>query len=584
MQGDRLTFANGRKLTVVDMANPHSPQILESTELPEVIIGVTIVAEHILILQRSGLSTLHVDALSAPATTPLPFGDNEIPTLVRLNDQCFVATRAGPLHYLYLLDVGDPSKPLIYSKVAIGAEITDIAQERNLVMVGTEHGAVFLDVSNAASVQTLSTIGGGQNVALGNGFAYVNGTTYRNSGITVLDVHDPTHPVEIGSLLAPGGRGRMTLRGSRLFVDLRSQVDVIDVADRRHLRPASSIQTGGRSGTFFQDDHLVNVGQSLTVHRIGNAMDVPLLGERGFQLLWASGQVDNGRLYAQGPAGLFAVNVRDPGLTGPQTYLPGSYTGTKLIDGNRIYVYERGLNIGIHNLATGHELGRIDLSNHAPRADDFVSRVGIQGHFLHVLVVDRAGSRYELFLVDVSSAQQPRVVGSLSREGDPNVYPRGMQLVDDALVVLADGYRSGLRGVVDIVDVSQPHRPKLVSQTRLPSPEGAIAVDGSTLYVATAEGLVVLDARDRQQPRQVAFLADPNIRYDSLVVSRGVLYALSLVRMDILDVGNPHHPRLIATRGHLSSNWGRQLLLEKDFLIAMMDNGIQALPLHSSQQ
>jgi hypothetical protein len=123
-----------------------------------------------------------------------------------------------------------------------------------------------------------------------------------------------------------------------------------------------------------------------------------------------------------------------------------------------------------------------------------------------------------------------------------------------------------------------------VSQTRLPSPEGAIAVDGSTLYVATAEGLVVLDARDRQQPRQVAFLADPNIRYDSLVVSRGVLYALSLVRMDILDVGNPHHPRLIATRGHLSSNWGRQLLLEKDFLIAMMDNGIQALPLHSSQQ
>jgi hypothetical protein len=158
----------------------------------------------------------------------------------------------------------------------------------------------------------------------------------------------------------------MTLRGSRLFVDLRSQVDVIDVADRRHLRPASSIQTGGRSGTFFQDDHLVNVGQSLTVHRIGNAMDVPLLGERGFQLLWASGQVDNGRLYAQGPAGLFAVNVRDPGLTGPQTYLPGSYTGTKLIDGNRIYVYERGLNIGI-DTGDGATIAEEDLSVDVPR-------------------------------------------------------------------------------------------------------------------------------------------------------------------------------------------------------------------------
>ena len=581
--GNHLVIARGKELTVVDVADPANPQIVEHVTLEGYVVGVAALPEKVLILDQSGLRSLDLQSLSTPSIPCLTFAQGEQPVLMRVLDRCFLATRAGVLHYLYILDMEDPSKPRIMSKVVIGAEITDIAQEQNLVIVGTESGAVFLDVSNAEQVEMLSTIGKGQYVALANGFAYVNGTERGSSGVTALDLQDPRHPIEIGSSLAPRWQGRMLIRGSRLFVSAQEQIEVIDVVDRRHLQPEGSIYTGGRKGSFFRDEFVWSIGEKLTVHRIGKTMAVPLVGESSI-LIWSQVQLQSGRLYAVGAKGFFSMSVQDPKLASPQVYLPGSYSGNRVVDDDRVYVhswYDMGLVVKIYSLVRGDLLGEVDLTPHAVRKDDRIVVAHAKGDHLYVVVSDQINTRYQVLVIDVGHAGTPQVVGQVLREGEPRLYVRGSLLFQDQrLAVVSDG--TGPGGAVDIIDLSAPHQPNLISHTTILDPAGKITFDKGFLYLDTYEGILVLDAREPTQPRQVALFGERGHQYTDLVVKNGILYAMLRERMEIVDVRYPQRPRLIARRGHLSTNHAERLFAGDEVLYAVMNYGLQVLPLHAS--
>jgi len=580
LSGDNLVIAESNELTVVDVSNPTKPQITSQVKLHDRILSVAALPNDVLVLDQYGLKTLDLETLSTPTKPTFTFDEGETPTMMRVADHCFVATSAGALHYLYILDVEDPSKPLVKSKVTLGAEVSDLAQEQNLVMLGTKHGAVLLDISNTDQVKILSTIGKGQYVALANGFAYVNGTERGSSGVTALDIHDPTHPVEIGSSLA-GGRGRMQLVGNRLYADMNQQIEVIDVVDRRHLQPEGSIHVEVRNGSFIREGYLWSVGKKLTVHRLGDYMVVPLVGESGV-LVWSRLQLHNRQLYGRGAKGFFALSVYDATLSSPLNYLPGSYQGTKLVQGDRVFVYDNELAVRIYHLSTGALLRSFDLTPYTVRADDRVVGVKAQENHLYVVVADRISTRYQIVVIEVGSGRDPRVAGSLMRDGEPRLYVRGLELVEDQrLVVIADGFRADLGGVVDVIDVSKPHQPSLLSHTAIDDPSGSVAVEGDFMYLNTYRGLAVLDARNPNQPRQVALFEIESRYYDDLVVKHNVLYAMSRWSMDVIDVRYPPKPRLIATRGHLSTNAGDQLIAGDDVLYALMSYGIQVLPLHA---
>jgi len=378
----------------------------------------------------------------------------------------------------------------------------------------------------------------------------------------------------------------MVVKGSRLFVDAREQIEVIDVVDRRHLRPEGSIPTGASGGSFFRDEYVWSIDEVLTVHRLGSTMSVPVLGETGI-LVWSQAQLQAGVLYGLGAKGFFSMSVRDPGLTAPQNYLPGSYSGWRLVDADRVYVYSQSLVVSIHQLASGNLLGSIDLTGQTSREDDRIVEAIVQDDILCIVVKGRISKSYELFVVDVGQPQDPQIVGHLLREGDPRVFVRGVHWLEGPhLAVVADGFNASPDGIVDIIDVSWPQRPQFVSQTRINSPVGEVTANHGFLYVATDEGIVVLDARDLSQPTAVAQFGaslQSYQQYVDLVVKDHVMYAMSRNRMEIVDVSNPRRPRPIATRGHLSTNYAERLLAGDGVLYAIMNYGIQALPLHAAR-
>jgi hypothetical protein len=157
----------------------------------------------------------------------------------------------------------------------------------------------------------------------------------------------------------------------------------------------------------------------------------------------------------------------------------------------------------------------------------------VRGAYAFIL---ESAARSALWILDVSTPAEPRVVGHLEWAVESSV-PSSLAVVGQHAFV--GDWQAGMH----IVDVSDPERPIEVSVTSFPS--GVLAVTATDSYVfvaASGAGVRVVDASDPTQPDEVGVFDTDGEAVD-VALAGNFLYVADRVRgVRIVDVSRPTDP------------------------------------------
>jgi hypothetical protein len=179
---------------------------------------------------------------------------------------------------------------------------------------------------------------------------------------------------------------------------------------------------------------------------------------------------------------------------------------------------------------------------------EHLSTIVVSGRHAYVVADGEVAGRAHVQVVDVADPARPRLVGRTERFS----LPIAAVAVDtDRLYVLTrtSAVSTGqTRGALHLLDVSSPGSPRRVHA--LPTEADALAASGGFVYLdgacgAMAHGLVALDARDAAHPREAGCFADePAVVVSPVAVMGEHLLVQGRARrtLQVLDVGDPARP------------------------------------------
>jgi len=574
LSGDNMVLANYRAFALLDLSQHGAPRKAFEVTWDVRIRGISLLDSSILILDQESLNVLDLLDPEGPPKGTLRFPDGEFAYFMeQIGRSCWVGTQRPNSHALYRIEMQDSTKPQLVAETPIGGTIKDVAVEGNLMLVGTSNGTVFVDITDPGRMETLLTIGLGERVTLGNGYAYVSGSDFGR-GITAIDIQDPRHPFPVGSVLTPSGPGRMQVQGRYLFVSNGPGIDVIDILDRRMPLAAGSLM----GGPFFhlQEGRIWTIrSRTLREYEFGSSFHAPLVKHRGVFGSWRDfAEWVDGRIFWTSGNKLHSLGVHDPDLGGVvQDYPIQAHLLHQLarVRGDRVY---SGLEneLRILNLYTGRLLGTLDCG-------DQIRWIDVHGDILYAITTDEIESSYRLLEVDVARPDAPHLGAVLRVEGTPSTDFRDADLRQGRVLVLREArYREA---VLDLLDATNPWQPQLVSTTGVPTAE-VLASSADFAYLLGTT-MSVVDVRDATRPRVTQtrsmneYFGWP---YTWVVIHGRTLYALDWMEMQIFDLTRPDKPRYVASQGWESTNLCYGVLSDDDFLYPLRENGIYAYPHH----
>lgn len=169
--------------------------------------------------------------------------------------------------------------------------------------------------------------------------------------------------------------------------------------------------------------------------------------------------------------------------------------------------------------------------------------------FVYMTVQAQQSKFSGLHIVDLTDADQPRIVGSVSIRGASAVAVEG-----NFAVVLAEKVRFGWNrlpqpGSLSVVDVADPARPRVVGSLGLGDVK-AVTVSGRHAYVSVGHtsatdpaGLHIVDLSDPARPRKLGF-CPLGAEATTLVVRSGYVYAaIQYQGLTAVDVTDPAAPK-----------------------------------------
>jgi len=307
----------------------------------------------------------------------------------------------------------------------------------------------------------------------------------------LIDVEDPSTPVETAFIDSPGRMGGVALAGSYAFVaDLDDGLRIFDIG-----RPATPIEIGSvdlpdgaRAVAVAADMAYVAAGdQGLRIIDVSNPADPIEAGS--FDIGWfafAQGIDVDGNLafVAAGGGGLWVVDVTAPAhpVTFAHVPTPNDAVDVAVSDGYA-YVADSysGLRIIDVRSMPFHTVGAFDVPGG-------VSAVALSGSFAYV-----AGdlNDHTLWIIDVSVPSSPVVAGSFASWGSIRDVA-----VSAGLAITLDGYSGNPEsGTLRVFDIRNPASPvELAHRGGAFGALGGAAFSGDQVVVAAGSaGLRVLD-------------------------------------------------------------------------------------------
>ena len=367
-----------------------------------------------------------------------------------------------------------------------------------------------------------------------NNIAYI---AAGQAGLRIIDVANPSNPVELAKLDTPVNASGLDISGTTLYLaDAGVGLRIIDISIPGDPKEIKFIETGGSalnvaigvnyayvadgSGGLRVIDITIPQQPNEIAHyeTAGAAVDVAVRGTYAFVA------VEN--------AGMLVLDISNPWNPTEIGQFDGYKSITAIaVDDNSAYVTDSQVGLGI-----------IDITNfYAPKEASALPMEGNPADLAlsgtHVYVAD--GHR-GLKKVDVSRPDQPSL---------RDVFPTGS--ISRSVAVLDNhAYLAQAEVGVRVIEVADPSQPDLIGAFDLKGCANDIAAKDDFAYVANCEnGIRIIRISDPAQPVTAGFF-DQNIDARSIIIEEKLAYvADAFFGLRILDITDPSQPLLIGSHG-----------------------------------
>ncbi|MCC6874938.1 MAG: hypothetical protein IT378_11590 [Sandaracinaceae bacterium] len=233
----RAYIATGDALVILDVSQPSAPSLVSSTDLSGFGDRVAFDAGYAYVgSQTSAYSVVDCRNEASPSVV----GSLGV-------DGLDVEARGGRVYlvtllHLRIVDVADPTQPMLLSETEVGSTIRALAVQGNHAFIADSSGLIVVDVTapgTPAEVGALA-ISHATDLAFAGELLLV---AARSGGVRVIDVSTPSAPVEVGSYSTDLDARRVTAEGDLGYAGGMSGIRAIDLADPASPRPLAELQT-----------------------------------------------------------------------------------------------------------------------------------------------------------------------------------------------------------------------------------------------------------------------------------------------------------------------------------------------------
>jgi hypothetical protein len=553
-------------LRVIDVSDPEAPVELGTLDTPGNAFGIAVADALVYLADRGSVSdnesipsSLRIIDVSDP-TAPFMVGAVEVSSLatdVAVVDDIAYLTVQGFEHYpgvgpsgLHVFDVSEPSAPVEIGAIDTAGFPSRIEVVEDLAYIADWRGLQVIDVSDPTAPAVIGSVpvsGLTADVAVENGLAYVANEppcaicaqpTVAEYGLAVIDVSDPTAPIEIG--YAPvhnGGSDVSVVDGLAYLASYRYGLQVVDVSNPEAPAPLGTLGTASFASSVDVADGLAYIVDGwvyedsyggLRVIDISNPETPVELGAIDeIRETYGIAVAEEIAYLADGDAGLRVIDASNPAepveIGAADT--PDLARGVAVADG-LAYVADSdsGLRvIDVGNPATPIEIGAIDTPGTA-------CDVAVTDNL--ALVADGASG---MRVIDVSDPALPVEIGALENSR----YASTLAVKGELAFLIANR-------ALHIVDISDPTAP-VVAGVFLGGPVQSVAVGGEIVYVADAwypGGLRAIDVSNPAAPTEIgrfeASRNDHSVSWGDYSVSvMGDFAYFAGSRMHVIDISDP---------------------------------------------
>jgi len=423
----------------------------------------------------------------------------------------------------------------------IGGATQAVAVQGNHAYVGV---GVRLEVLNVSNPHTPTAVGATapfphfvQDIVIRGTTAYV---AAGGAGLRVVDISDPTHPVEVGAWDSLGYAEGVAVSGSTVYLaDGPYGLWTVDVSDPAHPRKVGSAYDMNYAFEVVVSGHYAYIaaaGAGLLVADVSDPahpLEVGTLDTPGY----AYGITVSGTLayVADGWEGVRLVDVSNPiSPTAVSAYQTPGWAFGVTISGTRAYVADAFAGLRVLDVSDPEqptELGGYEV------AGGHAGNVAVAGNVAYV-----ADRNHGLWVISVADAAHPVQVGSYAPLG----FARDVALAGDYAYVA--GLDQGLR----VIDVSDPAHPLQVGsydpqdQYDPQNQAACVLAEGGYVYLSIFSsgggGLHVMDFTDPAHPVRIGYIDQPALYMD---ITGGIAYLTNEWGLVLVSVADPSHPALL---------------------------------------
>lgn len=179
-----------------------------------------------------------------------------------------------------IIDISNPSDPKQVAEIDAQGEPRFTLIQGNRAYFAAGSGGVFIyDVTTPAEPKLIQRVYRGsqvRGVAVVGDILYI--PEYGFSKLIILNIADPTNPVELGRFDLVGNPRRIRIEGTQAFVVTEAKgLQVVDISDPAHLQVMAQLDTGG----YARD--IEKVGNLIYVADQNQGLRIVQLKETGFQ-------------------------------------------------------------------------------------------------------------------------------------------------------------------------------------------------------------------------------------------------------------------------------------------------------------
>ncbi|MDM8527530.1 PKD domain-containing protein [Anaerolineales bacterium HSG24] len=443
--------------------------------------------------------------------------------------------------------------------------------------------------------------------------------------LVILDVSNPTHPVEVGkSDVLPGIVNDITVHGEYAYIanDTDGGLQILNISDPTKPTFVGRYDTAGRARGVAVNGNYAYIANHRNADR-KNGLQIINISDPTKPTLVGSYDVDNiaKKVRISGnyayivdwghTAGLKIVDISDPAnpTLASRYDVPGNVNDVT-VNGNYAYIADHGNGLKIINITdpanptlvgsyddnleaygvtvsgnyayllgfTWGVLGIIDISD--PTNPTLIGRydiptnvngdnvdvtVAISGNYVYV-----ADSRSWLHIINVSNSVTPTLAGK---------YDTLNSLID---VTVSDSYAyvtesGGINSGLGIINLNEPINPSLAgSHNSDTSFVDGVVISDSYAYMSTFNGLEIFDISNRTKPTLIG--KDKSVHSsDDMAISDSYLYAVGTSGfLQIIDISDPTTTNLVSTYNAPDRVYG-VVISETYAYLAVYKSGLQII-------